>query len=221
MNEVLKVAKIDTIAIKPYLSMKNFIIFLAIALFMTISMKRADMFLYMSFFMTLMYQSYPFIVGESSGLERVYRMFGFDNRNVVRGRYLWVITSGLFVIILGLIISLLASFVLEKEGLKLQEYGLTVLVYYWILILIVSFQYPLMFKLEYSKARQFSTIPLFLTFMIIFLVGNFLGLNKVEELALFAIKNIEVVIACFLCILFAILFISIKISEKFYCEKEI
>lgn len=221
MNEVLKVAKIDTIAIKPYLSMKNFIIFLAIALFMTISMKRADMFLYMSFFMTLMYQSYPFIVGESSGLERVYRMFGFDNRNVVRGRYLWVITSGLFVIILGLIISLLASFVLEKEGLKLQEYGLTALVYYWILILIVSFQYPLMFKLEYSKARQFSTIPLFLTFMIIFLVGNFLGLNKLEELVLLAVKNIEVVIVCFLCILFAILFISIKISEKFYCEKEI
>ncbi len=220
MNDIKKVIKIDNMAIKPYFSKKNLLIYLVIAVIPSIAMKGSQTALFLTFFLAMLYQTYPFLVSESNGLDRIYRMIGMPSKKVVKGRYIWAIIISLMFIIIGSIISYIIS-ILLKEDTDIKEIALLAITYFLINILIACFQYPVLFKWEYKKARQYSIFPAFMIFLLIALLGKFIGIDRIKEFLTFLSNNMTLSIIITILIILVIIIISIKVSEKFYKEKEI
>lgn len=175
MNDIKKVIKIDNMAIKPYFSKKNLLIYLVIAVIPSIAMKGSQTALFLTFFLAMLYQTYPFLVSESNGLDRIYRMIGMPSKKVVKGRYIWAIIISLMFIIIGSIISYIIS-ILLKEDTDIKE---------------------------------------------IALLGKFIGIDRIKEFLTFLSNNMTLSIIITILIILVIIIISIKVSEKFYKEKEI
>lgn len=218
MNDIKKIIKTDNIAIRPYFSKKNLLIYLLVAVIPSIVMKGSQMTLFLSFFLAMLYQTYPFLVSESNGLDRIYRMFGIPSYKVVRGRYIWSILMSLIFIIVGSIFSYIISLLL-KENIDIKEIASLAITYFLFNILIACFQYPVLFKLEYKKARQYSIFPAFIILLLIGLLGKIIGIDKIKEFLAFLSKNISLSLVIAILIILALIIISIKVSEKFYEKK--
>lgn len=218
MNDVFKVFKIDNISIRPYLSKKNFLIFSIIILIVMIATKSAFTILYMLFFLMIMYQSYPFLLSEDYGLEMIYRMFGISNKDVVKGRYLWAIVNGIIVLLFGILISIIFSKFFKENDIDNLEFLSVAVTYYWIYLLMVSIQYPLMFKLDYKKARQYSIFPLLLIFVVVVFSLKVVEIEKIIE---HIIENLKLFSILAILLIAVIISISIILSNKFYDQKEI
>lgn len=86
--DAIKVLKIDLISVRPYFTIKNLIILVGLgALYGTFS-KSPVMVLATVQMFAILFSSYPFLVGEESGIDPLYKLFGIDSKDVVRGRYL-------------------------------------------------------------------------------------------------------------------------------------
>lgn len=158
MNNILKFVELDHRTIKPYLTLKNLVIVLGVALFLAFVNKNALIPLsIISVFVTI-YLSYPFAVGEQNGIDPLYRILGVSRRNVVLGRYLWALSMNLGGIVFGLILALLLSLALSLPfvlGEALAMLGGL----FFIFSLMQAFQFPLFFKLGYMKAKTVSYLP--------------------------------------------------------------
>lgn len=218
MNELLKVFKIDNISIRPYLSKKNFLIFSIIFLIVMMATKSAFTILYMLFFLMIMYQSYPFLLSEDYGLEMIYRMFGMPNKDMVKGRYLWAIVNGFVVLLIGLIVSIVFSKIFKENDIDSLDLLSVGAMYYWIYLLIVSSQYPLMFKLDYKKARKYSMLPFLLIFI---LMAFFMKVVDLENVIVYVVGNIKLISILAILLILVIICISIILSIRFYNKKEI
>ncbi|MGO3017558.1 MAG: ABC-2 transporter permease [Anaerococcus sp.] len=218
MNDVFKVFKIDNISIRPYLSKKNFLIFSIIILIVMIATKSAFTILYMLFFLMIMYQSYPFLLSEDYGLEMIYRMFGISNKDVVKGRYLWAIVNGVIVLLFGILISIIFSKFFKENDIDNLEFLSVAVTYYWIYLLMISIQYPLMFKLDYKKSRQYSIFPLLLIFIVVVFSLKVVEIEKIIE---YIMENLKLFSILAILLIVVIISISIILSNKFYDQKEI
>ncbi len=108
MNKILKMTKLDILSIRPYLTMKNFIIFFALGVFYSIISKNPYITVAMFSIGALLYSTYPFLVGDEAGIDSLYKIFGFS-ADVVKGRFL----TGAFIIValtlIGVLFSVIAA----------------------------------------------------------------------------------------------------------------
>lgn len=216
MKELLKVRKLDALAIRPYVSLKNIII----AIIPSILSKNPSFIMYISLFFVMIYSSYPFLVGEESGIERMYRIFGIEDKYVVRGRYVWILSFAFILISLAMLLSIIISFMM-KADINLRENLVIYLAYMAMMIVLVSLQYPLMFLLEYKSAKKFSMFPMIIIFVLVYWLLYFIGEETLNKIVEFGIHNKEFVVTISILLIIFILFLSIKFSEKFYKKREV
>ena len=213
---IKKQIKLDIISMKPYYTLKNLIILLGISLIYSLINESPAVMLSMTLAFAVMFSTTPFLLGENSGIDALYKIFSIDSKKVVIGRY---ILAGLIFIVASLlgfsiytIVSLIKNIPLDLDMLM---YLGTNFVLFGI---IISFQYPMFFKSGYTKAKTFGYLPI----LIIGILGMFLGyfIKDFDPILNFVLENQRMLIIgiCILLVLF--LTISIKLSINFYKKRD-
>lgn len=146
--------------------------------------------------MSLMIMTYPFVTGEDSGTERLYRMIGMEDENTVRGRYLYSLVVFLVAALAALVIMNGVSLVKNGEllmGESLASGGLYLVMY----ILFMDINLPIFFAVGHKKAKGVAGGALIATTGIVIAVSGFAASafpNEVKALYHWATSHLFLVV---------------------------
>lgn len=217
MNKILKMTKLDILSIRPYLTMKNFIIFFALGVFYSIISKNPYITVAMFSIGALLYSTYPFLVGDEAGIDSLYKIFGFSAKDVVKGRFL----TGTFIIVALTLIGVLFS-VIAATFMKVSIDWLMILTAIpttiMITTLIMSLEYPLFFKLGYTKGKLIASFPYLLVTIVV--IGISLFPDIVKPIFGFFSKHQAILFVALAAVWLAVIIGSILLSVRWYRRRE-
>lgn len=213
---IKKQIKLDLISIKPYLTIKNLFIFLGIGIFYMFINNGPNSIISMSMFLAMLYSSYPFLVGENSGIDGLYKLLAIDSREVVIGRYILALIFYFCSSILGIIFYLIVARIkdLSIDLDILFSLGINFLVF----AIIISLQYPIYFRYGYAKAKTWIILPIFIIGIIAMLAGFFI--KDFDQAINFIYQNKELIIIISIILVILIITISIKLAMNFYKKRD-
>ena len=222
MTDINKIIKIDMLSIRPYLTLKNLIIILVMGILYPLFVGNVYTIFGVTLAFAIIFSSYPFLVGDESGIDALYAAFGIQRKNVVYGRYLWSTLVVLICLAIALIFSVLVS-PFFKETFNFKELFYAVPIFFIITNLVIAGHYPFYFKYGYAKSKIIMSIMFFsiaiFTVIVIFLISSFQG---------FFIKNFgllssKIYLIIFLSLFFCglLYFISMKASIKTYKTRDL
>lgn len=119
-----------------------------------------------SYFMVgvMLVMSYPFSVGEKNGMDILYGTLPLSRKDIVTGRYLFVIAVEAVCAALTLLCSRLLALAIGTEYILADElFAMSLLT--GVFFLVVALQYPLFFKFGYNKARIIALTPMIIIFL--------------------------------------------------------
>lgn len=217
MNAVKKIIEIDRLSIRPYLTLKNLLIFAVLGLLYVFMSRKPMLVVSMSLMFSLLFASYPFLIGEDSGIDGLYRVLGIPAEEVVLGRYL---TAGLITLaatMLGACFVLLSAFAfpVEEVFLTLPIYAAVSL---FMSTLMIGIQYPFYFKYGYVKAKTIVLYPFFGIGILSFALIQMR--EKLKPLILWMSGHAVLLILLFLLVWVGGILVSLKLSKRWYRERE-
>nr|WP_072536355.1 ABC-2 transporter permease [Anaerococcus mediterraneensis] len=214
--DIRKQIKLDIISMKTYYTLKNLSLLLGVVLFYSFSRNTPTVMLSMTLTFAVMFSSNPFLLGENSGIDALYKIFSIDSKKVVIGRY---ILAGLIFIVASLLgFSIYAIVSLIKN----VPIGLDMLMFiginFALFAIVISFEYPIYFKSGYTKAKNFWFLPIFIIAVIWMALGYFI--KDFGPILNFVLENqrMIIIVLCILVVLFLI--ISITLSIIFYKKRD-
>jgi hypothetical protein len=156
---------LDFKTVKPYFSLKNLLIFSAIAVFLSTMSGSVYMSIGIGFMLGTLFIGYPFAVGEKSNMDALYATLSLDRGTVVRGRYLFILALNLLAILGSFVCASLGLFAARLIGVFQTGTGGNdplplILALAALMVLIQVVQLPMFFKMGYTKARFLSIVPL-------------------------------------------------------------
>ena len=77
MSEIIKFIKIDMLSVKPYLTLKNALIFIGLGVFYSMVTSNLMIIFGVALLFVSLLSTYPFLVGVKTGIDSLYRVFGF------------------------------------------------------------------------------------------------------------------------------------------------
>lgn len=166
----------------------------------------------------ILFCSYPFLVGDESGIDALYGAFGIQRDKVVYGRYIWSNLVVIVCLIIGIVFSGIVSFLIN-EVIKVQELLYIVPIIFLISNLIIASQYPFYFKYGYAKSKIIMTSIFFILAILAFVIVYFKDflIKPVEIL----FNNMYLLIFCSLLFFIILYFSSIIASIKVYKNREL
>lgn len=213
---IKKQIKLDLISIKPYLTIKNLIIFLGLGIFYMFISNSPNIIISISMIFAMVFSSYPFLVGENSGIDGLYKLLAIDSKDVVIGRYILALifyfTSSILGLIFYLIVATIKDFPIDLD--ILFGLGINFLVF----VIIICLQYPIYFKYGYTKAKTWILLPIFII-GIIGMIGGFF-IKDFERVVNLIYQNKELIIIFSIILLILIIAISFKLAVKFYKKRD-
>lgn len=213
---IKKQIKLDLISIKPYLTIKNLIIFLGLGIFYMFISNSPNIIISISMIFVMVFSSYPFLVGENSGIDGLYKLLAIDSKDVVIGRYILALIFYFASFFLGfifyLIVATIKDFPIELD--ILFGLGINFLVF----AIIICLQYPIYFKYGYAKAKTWILLPIFII-GIIGMIGGFF-IKDFEQIINFIYQNKELIIIFSITLLVLIIANSFKLAVKFYKKRD-
>lgn len=214
--DIRKLIKLDFISIKPYFTLKNLLIMTALAFVYTKLMNSPSMIISITMIFAMLFSSYPFLIGENSGIDGLYRIFGINSKDVVIGRFtlagLIYIATSIIGIIYYMLLTLVSDLVFTKEIF------LFILTNFLVYGLITSIQYPIFFKYGYTKAKTFAFLPIFII-GILGMLGGFL-IEDLDSVFNFIDSHIELFLGISIIVVIIVILLSIILSIKFYKRRD-
>ena len=201
-----KLLGLDMRLVKPYVKSTMLLIFIAGPVF-AFAMKSIEMMVMYIGLSAIMALGYPFTVAENKNGHLLYDVLPVSKKQVVLGRYLYVVALAAIAAVIMAGMSLLMMAILG-QAFTLGSLLNNVAILAAALFVIAAYQLPLFFKMGYMKARIWSYAP----FMFLGALGTLLP--QVVELDLGWIINISP--AFYLLAACALLAVSYLISCKIY-----
>ncbi len=185
MRKALSFIRLDLLTIRPYLTVKNLMLFIGIALVMHVSSgtNAGAIGIFMGY--AALYVSYPFAVGEQNGIDALYVTLSIGRNTVVLGRYLFALIVDLCSALLSFVLAFAVSVALKRDFGALQSL-LTTCVILLAYSALQSIQLPIFFKLGYTRAKLLAYLPfVVLPLAVILFSSLFKGAFAVERAAYF------------------------------------
>lgn len=205
---VIKVIKLDFLSVKPYLTLKNLIVLILLSVIYAVMSKNSILIITIAQMFAILFSSYPFIVGEESGIDPLYRIFSIKSEDVVKGRYLVGMLFVGLMLVVGLLFSAVISYFYAIDNMQILL--LVISSAFFISTIIIFIDYPIYFKFGYAKGKLSKLIM----FIFIVILNFFQGTIKTLFKYIFVNQFILIVIWI---VVFAI---SFRLSNKFYLEKD-
>ena len=227
MNKLIPFVRLDFMTVKPYYSVKNLLLYAAVALFMTLVSQNVSSAMGVGMMLGTMFVGYPFAVGEKSNMDALYATMSVDRNTVVLGRYLFTLLLNLCAVLFSYALAVIGLLAANAFGIGTGLDGpvtevltLIALTLSVIFMMVQSIQLPIYFKLGYTKAKFLSIIP-FAAIMAGYFVLLSLG-NVVSGLDGFLTTVLESGFAFPLAaaVLILFVFVSFRLSVSFYKKRE-
>ena len=216
MNAI-KVLKLDLLSIKPYLTIKNLIILIGLgSLYGVLSENPAFVLATVQMFAVL-FSGYPFMVGEESGIDPLYKLFSISSKDVVIGRYLLATVSVIIMLVAGVVMAMLIGIAYPMEDL-FYSLLLAVPCIGLISLIIIFIEYPIYFKYGYKKGKTLTAVPMLL--LAIGAVCSTYFNESLKSILQFLVINPVVAMGIICIIFFVIAVISLKLSHKLYANRD-
>ena len=149
MNAI-KVFKLDLLSIKPYLTIKNLIILIGLGTLYGVLSKNPPYVLATVQMFAILFSGYPFMVGEESGIDPLYKLFSISSKDVVKGRYLLATVSVIIMLVVGVVIAMLIGLAYPMQDL-FYSLLLAAPCIGLISLIIIFIEYPIYFKYGYKR----------------------------------------------------------------------
>ena len=216
MNAI-KVFKLDLLSIKPYLTIKNLIILIGLGtLYGALSKNPAFVLATVQMF-AILFSGYPFMVGEESGIDPLYKLFSISPKDVVKGRYLLATVSVIIMLVVGVIMAMLIGLAYPMQDL-FYSLLLAAPCIGLISLIIIFIEYPIYFKYGYKKGKTLTAVPMLL--LAIGAVCSTYFNESLKSILQFLVMNPFMAMAV-ICIIFIIIIgVSLQLSNKLYARRD-
>lgn len=161
MKQTRAATRLDFLTIRQYLTLKQLALYTFIVIFLRFFLDSSSFIIGILMAYSLFYSSYPFAIGEKTRADLFYASLPLERRHVVYGRYLFALCINLGTAAFSFILCLLIALV--QGDFSLRETLLTLGACFYLFTLVEAFQFPVYFKLGYTKAKLFVLLPLMLT----------------------------------------------------------
>lgn len=226
MSNLKNLMRLDFATVKPYIKIKNTLIYLLVV----IALIYSNQSVYTGASMLLMFISiivtYPFVVGEQNDLDSLYIIMGVKRKDVVFGRYVFMLVFDVIGILLVSLLSIILSLIFSLPLDYLQLF--TTIGVITVIFMVVQFiQYPIFFKMGYMKAKLISYLPYIFIAVIFLIVANLV--EQLDRLPSFTYindfltrmgNNPTIFWIIMSIILLILLHVSFLVSKKFYQQRE-
>lgn len=223
MNKILSFVRLDYITVKPYLTLKNLFIFIAVALVMTISSGDSASSIGILMMYAVLFSSNSFAVGEKNGIDALYVTLSINRHTVVLGRYLFTLIVDACAGLIAYVISFILMTVLKQDFNALESF-IAVLVMFLIYSVLQAIQLPIYFKLGYAKAKFAVYLPLLGLPLAILAFSNLLkdtfSLKQITDFLEWFANNPLITVLLIKILWLAIMFVSYRISLSYYNKRE-
>lgn len=216
MNAI-KVLKLDLLSIKPYLTIKNLIILIGLGTLYGVLSKNPAFVLATVQMFAVLFSGYPFMVGEESGIDPLYKLFSISSKDVVKGRYLLATVSVIIMLVVGVIMAMLIGLAYPMEDL-LNSLLLAAPCIGMISLIIIFIEYPIYFKYGYKKGKTLTAVPMLL--LAIGVVCSTYFNESLKSILQFLVMNQFVAMGIICTIFFVIVVVSLKLSHKSYAKRD-
>jgi hypothetical protein len=227
MNKLGAFIRLDYGTVKPYLTLKNLIIFAGVTLFLSVTNGSVGIGVGVGCMLGTLLTGYPFAIGEKSNLDALYTTLAVNRKTVVLGRYLFVLLLNVGCILFSFVFATFGVFGARALNIFQNDGGdsfWAVAILSGTLLLVQMGQLPIYFKLGYTKAKFMSIFP-FALFMAAFAAFATLAKNSsfVAEFSnnlgnLF--RNKALFAAIIVAALALIILCSYRLSESAYKKRE-
>lgn len=223
MNKTLSFARLDYITIKPYLTLKNLLIFLFVFIFTGYGTGELAVPIVMLMMYSTIYASYPFAVGDKNGIDTLYVTLPIMKNNIVTGRYVFTLCLNLIMSIVAFAISGFLTAVSDK-AYSWAETSAIVLSCFALFSIVEAIQLPIYFKLGYAKAKFLAYLPLLAFPAAVMSISAFIGketlLPLIENIIIWIQENSLFAITLFVLMWILIMLGSWLLSYCFYKKRE-
>lgn len=216
MNAI-KVLKLDLLSIKPYLTIKNLIILIGLGTLYGVLSKNPAFVLATVQMFAVLFSGYPFMVGEESGIDPLYKLFSISSKDVVIGRYLLATVSVIIMLVAGVVMATLIGIAYPMEDL-FYSLLLAAPCIGLISLIIIFIEYPIYFKYGYKKGKTLTAVP-----MLLLAIGTVCSTyfnESLKSILQFLVMNPFVAMGIICIIFFVIAVISLKLSHKLYANRD-
>jgi hypothetical protein len=223
MTKAIKFIRLDFITVKPFLTYRNLLLFLGVALIMIFTSGSAETAIGILMMYATIYAAYPFSVGDKSNIDALYITLSINRSAVVIGRYLYALVMNVLSGIAAYLFCYVALTVTRK-GFDAAGSLYAVLVILFVYSVIQAVQLPIYFKLGYNKAKFIAYMPLVafpLTIMAISgFLKDFISLEQIDAALEWAAANPAIIAAAGVCVWLIIMIISVRASLAFYKKRD-
>ena len=216
MNAI-KVLKLDLLSIKPYLTIKNLIILIGLGTLYGVLSKNPAFVLATVQMFAVLFSGYPFMVGEESGIDPLYKLFSISSKDVVIGRYLLATVSVIIMLVAGVVMATLIGIAYPMEDL-FYSLLLAAPCIGLISLIIIFIEYPIYFKYGYKKGKTLTAVP-----MLLLAIGTVCSTyfnESLKSILQFLVMNPFVAMGIICINFFVIAVISLKLSHKLYANRD-
>lgn len=169
---MLKTFKMDFLGIRPYITWRPILFFVLFSVGFTYFMDLSFFPMVFAMTLSLMIMTYPFVTGEDSGTERLYRMIGMEDEDTVRGRYLYSLVVFFIATLAALVI--MNGVNLVKSGTLIIGESLAVGgLYLAMYIFFMDINVPIFFAVGHKKAKGVAGAALIIATMIVIGISGF------------------------------------------------
>lgn len=158
MKQTIAAMRLDFLTIRQYLTYKQLGLYAVIIVILSFAMGSTTACIGILMIYGLFYTAYPFAIGEKTRADLFYASLPLERRNLVFGRYLFVLSINLFTAALNLVLCFIIS--LFQGEFSLGETLSAIGGCFYLFTLVEAFQFPFYFKLGYTKAKLFAFLPL-------------------------------------------------------------
>ena len=216
MNAI-KVLKLDLLSIRPYLTIKNLIILIGLGTLYGVLSKNPAFVLATVQMFAVLFSGYPFMVGEESGIDPLYKLFRISSKDVVKGRYLLATVSVVIMLVVGVVMALLIGLAYPMEDL-FYSLLLAAPCIGLISLIIIFIEYPIYFKYGYKKGKTLTAVP-----MLLLAIGTVCSTyfnESLKSILQFLVMNPFIAMGIICIIFFVIVVISLKLSHQLYANRD-
>ena len=220
---MLKTCKMDFLGIRPYITWKPIAFFILFSVGFTYFMDLSFFPMVFAMTMSLMIMTYPFVTGEDSGTERLYRMIGMEDEDTVRGRYLYSIAVFLVATLVALVIMNGVNLLKNGElliGESLASGGLYLAMY----ILFMDINVPIFFAVGHKKAKAVAGVVLIAATLIVVGISGFAASafpEEVKALYLWASGNVFLIVLLGIVLLVLMTLLSYTVALIKFKERDL
>jgi len=227
MNKLKAFTLLDFVTLKPYLTVKNLLIFGVCVIFLSGQRGMLETSFSIGFMLGTLFISYPFAVGEKSNLDALYATLSVDRKTVVLGRYIFLILLDICAVAFSFLFTTIGVFGARLANIFQGESGSSLslnMVMSAVLLLIQTIQLPIYFKLGYTKARFLNILPLAVIFACLVPLVFLTSAGRMTAVAHAFLSGISIngaIIAALVVLVLAIaVYVSYTLSVAFYKRRE-